>query len=222
MYGLAVIKKYLRPFYAPVANWYFDTFKAPRRYHHLFKTIRILKVKSILEVGTWNGNRAVAMLHEAARNHPMSTIAYYGFDLFEDLNDALYSAEISKRPPPYAEVLERLKTTGAQIYLYQGNTLQTMPEVVPTLPKMDVIYIDGGHSYDTVANDWKYAATLMHKNTVILFDDYWRNRMDNGCKPIVDMIDRTKYDVEVLPEIDVCINHDFGRLEISFAKVTLK
>jgi len=57
---------------------------------------------------------------------------------------------------------------------------------------------------------------------VVIFDDYWRNREDAGCKVVVDHIDENVYTVEILKEIDVFNNADFGRLEISFARVTKK
>ena len=49
-----------------------------------------------------------------------------------------------------------------------------------------------------------------------------RYRSDAGAKLIVDSIDRNKYHIDILPKIDSFDNADFGRLDISFAKVTLK
>jgi len=115
-----------------------------------------------------------------------------------------------------------LKTTGANIHLYRGNTLQTMPATIPNLGKMDFVYIDGGHSVDTIRSDWQNTEKVMDENTVVIFDDYWVNREDGGCKPIVDAIDRNKYEVELMPIIDKFDNPDFGKLVIRFAKVKLK
>lgn len=210
-------KSIFRPFYVPVANWYYSAFKAPRRYHHLYDTIRTTGAKRILEVGVWNGKRAVKMIEEA---NPMSApVEYYGFDLFEDLGESGYTAELSKRPPTEDEVRTLLEATHATIALFRGNTLETLPATVGALPKMDFIFIDGGHSVETIANDWGYVKELMHEKTVVIFDDYWRNRTDAGCKVVVDGIDRTLFRVDILPEIDVFNNADFGRLEISFARV---
>lgn len=213
-------KKIFRPIYVPLASWYYETFKAPRRYHHLFDTIREIKAKHILEIGVWNGKRAVRMIQEARL--ASSQIKYFGFDLFEDLGVQRYQSELSKMPPTEAQVRSLLVDTKAEIFLYKGNTLETLPKVVGSLPKMDFIFIDGGHSIETIANDWKYLQSCIDERTVVIFDDYWRNREDAGCKSIVDAVDREKYNVEILPEIDVFDNSDFGRLEISFAKITKK
>ncbi len=212
------IKKIFRPLYVPLANWYYDTFKAPRRYHHLFDTIREIKAERILEVGVWNGKRAVEMIQEACSVG--SHVEYFGFDLFEDLGVQGYQSELSKMPPTEEHVRALLEQTSAKITLYRGNTLETLPKAVGSLPSMDFIFIDGGHSVETIASDWKYIQSCMNEKTVVIFDDYWRNREDAGCKAVVDAVDTNLYRVEILPEIDVFNNSDFGRLEISFAKVT--
>jgi len=172
-------------------------------------------------IGVWNGKRAVRMI-ETARAIGIEKPAYYGFDLFEDLGETGYQDELSKMPPSEKEVTALLEETGAEVHLYRGNTHETLPNAVERVPKMDFVFLDGGHSVETIENDWRYVQEVMDENTVVIFDDYWRNRTDAGCKPIVDAIDRSKYDVEILPEVDSFTNTDFGRLDISFAKVVKK
>lgn len=216
-----MLKSILRPVYVPVANFLFLKFKSAKRYHHLFDEIARTKSKNILEVGTWNGNRAAQMI-SVAQASSQGEVFYYGFDLFESLDDEMYAHELSKKPPTKSEVEARLRESGAAINLIQGNTLETLPEFVKNSGPMDFIFIDGGHSVETVQSDWDSVKQLMHKDTVVIFDDYWRNRPTESAKPVVDAIDTTIYNVEVLPEIDRFNNPDFGRLEISFAKVIKK
>ena len=214
-----IIKKILRPFYVPVMNWHHRVFKAPKRYHHLFDEIARSKAQTILEIGTWNGNRALEMIKTAKENSPGS-IKYIGFDLFEDLTEELYVQELSKKPPTKNEVQEKLLKSGAEILLIKGDTNKTLTEFADGTEKVDFVFIDGGHHVATISNDWAAVEKLMHDKTVVIFDDYWRNRPAESAKPVVDAIDQTKCIVEVLPEIDSFNNPDFGRLEISFAKVT--
>lgn len=217
-----ILKNLLRPIYAPIANWHYDTFKGPRRYRHLYDQIKITGAKNILEIGVWNGVRAKKMLEVASEKNEISSLNYFGFDLFEEMDSDVYESEISKMPPSKADVQRLLSETGASINLYAGDTMKTLPAVVDSLPKMDFIYIDGGHSHETVANDWKYSEMLMHKDTVVIFDDYWENRDDGGCKRVIDALDRDKYQVDFSSELDTFENKDFGRLEIRYAIVTLK
>ena len=215
------IKKILRPLYLPFTNKYHRLFVAAKRYHHLFDEIENNKATSILEVGTWNGERAVEMIEKAQLNTDKK-VAYIGFDLFEGLSDDLYKEELSKKPPTFDEVKNKLESTNASIKLVKGNTLSTLPEFAKDAEKVDFIFIDGGHSVETIQSDWSSVSRLMNENTVVIFDDYWRNRKNESAGPVVDSIDKEKYNVEILPEIDRFDNQDFGHLEISFAKVTRK
>ncbi len=218
-----MIKKIFRPVYVPIANVYHHLFKAPKRYKYLLKAIDETKAKVIVEVGTWNGDRALKMIERASLYNDVKQIHYIGFDLFESLSETMYEKEISKRPPTEAVVRRKLDASGAKVSLYVGDTHQSLPVALDELNiKFDFAFIDGGHSYDTIKNDWECISQMMGGDSVVLFDDYWRNRTDHGAKRVVDQIDKNIYNVEVLPQVDCFDNRDFGRLEISFAKVTRK
>jgi len=193
--------------------------KEPRRYKYLFEIIRKNKCRKIMEIGTWNGEHALQMIEEAKKNFPSQKIQYYGFDLFELLDDKMASEEFTKMPlPPSLEaVKQKLKKTGAEIYLYKGNTRETLPKVVNELPKMDFVFIDGGHSIETVQNDWNYAQEVMYEKTIVIFDDY-QNTDDIGCKRVVEGIDKTKFEVTILPIQDE-FKKEWGILTINFVQV---
>lgn len=191
----------------------------PRRYDQIFDYVEKLHAKNIMEIGTYQGARGIAMIERAKKFSGPNGIHYYGFDLFETMESKQFSHEISKQPITIEKTKERIEKTGAHAHLYKGDTLVTLPKEVPSLPKMDLIFIDGGHSFETISNDWKYSSQLMNEKTVIIFDDYWLNRED-GAKPIVETIDRAKFNVEILPVVDVFFNPNFGRLVIQLAKVT--
>ena len=159
------------------------------------------------------------MILEAQKHHPPQEVSYYGFDLFENLSSEIMDKELSKQPPPMEAVRDELIKTGAQVRLYKGDTRKILPEVVSSLPKMDFIFIDGGHSLETVQNDWNWASRLMDGKTAVVFDDYWPQRTDAGAKPIVDAIDRSIYIVKILPGFDVFVKAHFKPLIIKFALV---
>lgn len=194
-------------------------FLKKRRYRYLYETIKLYQCKRIMEIGLWDGAHALKMI-KTARHFHGDKVEYYGFDLFEDMNKETYASEASKYPLSRERIQKKLERTGCQIKLYKGNTQQTLPQLVPTLPKMDLIFIDGGHSLETIACDWRYSQPLMHDQTVVLFDDYW-NRDDLGCKSIIKDLDRHKYQVEILP-IQDRFNKDWGLLTINIAKVSLR
>ncbi|MEK7639418.1 MAG: class I SAM-dependent methyltransferase [Patescibacteria group bacterium] len=219
---LRKIKQALKPFYAPTVNQVTHMLFGPKRYSNLFSALKKTKASKIMEVGTWSGARAIKLISLAKSFHPADQIEYYGFDLFEGMTDESFVHEISKRPPTQAEVQHALEQTGAEITLFKGDTLKTLPDNTPSLPKMDLIFIDGGHSLDTIANDWKYSEQLMHERTIVVFDDYWLNRADGGCKSLIDSLDRNVYIVNLSKQTDRFVNESFGLLEIKFAIVSKK
>lgn len=214
------IKKILRPIYIPIMGLYSAWFKSPRRYKYLFQNIDQIHPRNILEIGTWNGGRAIQMIEKAKKFYQAQEIAYYGFDIFEEMTDEIMKTEISKFPPTKKEVQKKIEETGAHVYLRGGNTLQSLPQAMRFLPQMDIIFIDGGHSLETIASDWMCVQKLMHQKTVVIFDDYW-NDITAGAKAIVDAIDPSSYVVEVLPIVDRFKSAN-GELAIQFAKVTLR
>ena len=174
-----------------------------------------------MEIGTWTGDRALTMIKLAKRYHGASKIDYYGFDLFGQMTTEVFFEEKSKWPPTQQEVYDKLLATGANVHLFQGDTIKVLPEVLEKLPKMDFVFIDGGHSLETIANDWYWVSQLMHNKTVVIFDDYWPDRTDAGCKVTVDGINRQNYLVSILPIVDKFKKTSFGEpLTIKLAKVT--
>jgi hypothetical protein len=192
-----------------------------RRYRYLPQAVREWRAARILEVGVWNGMQAELTIREAQKVRG-SEVEYHGFDFFEDTTPEKLSSALSsgKRPPSLEVVARRLSRTGARVHLYRGDTRETLPAAVPSLPLMDLIYIDGDHSVAGIASDWAHLQPLIGPGTLVLFDDYW-NRTDAGCKSLVDSLDRGRYDVRVLPVTDRGSDGEHD-ITIQYARVRLR
>jgi len=106
-----------------------------------------------MEIGVADGENARNMVRVAMQNFLPEEVEYYGFDLLEGNR--------------MEQVREKLEETGCKFKLFKGDSVKTLPKVVKNLPKMDLIFIDGGHSYTTVKNDWENSKTLMHDETAV-------------------------------------------------------
>ncbi len=170
----------------------------PGRYRHLYDEIERLRPRRILEVGTNDGMNAVEMVRRAKRRGARD-IEYFGFDLFEALDRAELRREFSIRTRSRDEVASHLRKHGVKrAELVAGDTRKTLPEAARTLAPMDFIFIDGGHSYETVLSDWTSVEPLVSETTSVFFDDY----PNFGIGPVVDEIDREKWDVTIFPTVD--------------------
>ena len=194
----------------------------PRRYANLFSTLYRNRCRSVVEIGTWDGIHGEQMIQTAALHHSVSDIDYFGFDLFEEMTDDALKGEFSKWPPAYADVRSRLGATGANIHLYKGNTRLTLPRAVDTIGKADLVFIDGGHSIETVTSDWNNVKQLMGIRTTVIFDDYYSNREAEveglGCQTLIDKLDSDTYEVEMLTPVDP-FPKDWGVLNVNMVRV---
>lgn len=160
------------------------------RYEQLLKAVREKQPRAILEVGTWNGERARQMLNLCP------TAKYYGFDLFEEANVETDRAEMNVKAHYYLEtVQERLEGWAAQ--LYKGNTRETLANFAEPV---DFVWLDGGHSVETIRSDWENIKRCLTPDAWVFFDDFYTGAIDTkrfGCNEIVKDLKH-----EVLPEAD--------------------
>jgi predicted O-methyltransferase YrrM len=86
-----------------------------------------------------------------------------------------------------------LKKFGNSINILKGNSNQVLNQI--NLKKIDFVFLDGGHSYETVKKDLQILTSNLDKNSVIVCDDY--NLSHYGVKDAVD---------------EISINHNFKNL----------
>jgi predicted O-methyltransferase YrrM len=161
------------------------------RYEQLLTAVREKRPMKILEVGTWNGGRAVEMLNLC----PAAT--YYGFDLFEDATRETDEEEMNVKAHHYVDrVMDRL--TGFDAHLFKGNTRETLAAFDE---KIDFVWLDGGHSIETIQSDWENVKRCLAPDAWVFFDDYYTGpEIDTnlfGCNLIVKDLKH-----EVLPHAD--------------------
>ena len=157
---------------------------------HSFLNEYILRnrCKKIMEIGVADGENARKMLMVASRNFPAEEVEYYGFDTFGGKDDFQTK-----------QVTQKLEKTGCKFRLFRGDSVKTLPKVLKNLPMMDLIFIDGGHSYATVKSDWENSKSLMHNETAVFFHNY----NFSGPKRVVDNISQEEYRVEIIhPPMD--------------------
>tara|TARA_R100000426_G_scaffold40332_1_gene31290 strand:- start:1335 stop:3632 length:2298 start_codon:yes stop_codon:yes gene_type:complete len=152
------------------------------RYAQLAELIRTYKPKRIVEVGTWNGGRAIEMALAAFENR--DRVHYTGFDLFQDATAETDKKEQNTKPHNHFDaVVKRLEEFSEKMKeknktftfsLLKGDSKETMPRAKKELKKTDFAFIDGGHSEETILSDYE---NLMHVPVVVL-DDYYAKDAD--------------------------------------------
>ena len=114
-------------------------------------------------------------------SNPLKTI-YYNFIKKENLNSKI-------------SVQNFLKKFSRNIELIEGDTRVTL-EKVP-LSEIDFVFLDGGHSYDTVLSDLQKLYDNMKNNSKIVCDDFAGiTKIESVEKAIKDFANNNKIKLE--------------------------
>ena len=114
-------------------------------------------------------------------SNPLKTI-YYNFIKKENLNSKI-------------SVQNFLKKFSQNIELIEGDTRVTL-EKVP-LSEIDFVFLDGGHSYDTVLSDIQKLYDNMKNNSKIVCDDFAGiTKIESVEKAIKDFANNNKIKLE--------------------------
>ncbi len=163
------------------------------RYAQLLQAVRTKQPKAILEIGVFDGKRALQMLSLC------STAKYYGFDLFEDATEETDRIEKNVKKHYFlSDIAEKL--TGYDAYLFKGNSRETLKNFNEPV---DFVWIDGGHSVETIRSDWENVKRVITPDAWVFFDDYYTGPIDTsamGCNEIVKDLAH-----EVLPIADAVV-----------------
>ena len=136
---------------------------------------------NICEIGTHNARTACQFIKYLAPR--VDKLHYTGYDLFEDADPAITQQEHNgKGPGSLARAMQSLGKMQRQhanftFKVTQGNTKLTLTQS----KTFDFVYIDGGHSYDTVMHDFN----MVCGSTALVFDDYQIKQVRQAVDEIV-------------------------------------
>jgi predicted O-methyltransferase YrrM len=188
----------------------------------IIKYIKNNQPSSILEIGVYKGDFALRMLSQISKQN-QATTRYCGIDLFSEMQTKEnFQKEISMWPDQKDSVLKKLKDSYPKINieLVQGYSHEHLSK---EQRKYDLIFIDGGHSIDTVNSDWILSSSLLTKKGVIFFDDYTTKKSAAnsgfGIRHVVTNIDRTQWRIKIYNNADF-FKKSWGILVLKIAKVS--
>ena len=144
------------------------------------------KPKVFLEVGVFHGVTARNICELLYQIHK-DDFKYIGLDLFqksdENNSEIIPNTKFSnplkqfyfkyiKKEDPYSleSVKSLLKKFEKNVHLIVGNSNKVLKKI--DMSKIDYVFLDGGHDYETVKNDLNNCIEVINKNGTILCDDY--------------------------------------------------
>ena len=204
---------------------YFRKTSLKQKGHGEFFLNEILKKKPkiFLEIGVFHGVTArniCELLYQIHKNN----FKYIGLDLFEK-NDENKSEVIPntnfnnplkqiyfkyiKRQDPYSieAVKDLLKKFKENIHLIKGNSNNVLQKI--DMKKIDFVFIDGGHEYNTVVNDLNHCKDVVNSYGTVLCDDYNLGSAPGVKKAIDAFVKSNNYKCEI-----ICENR-FAKIELN-------
>ena len=144
------------------------------------------KPKIFLEVGVFHGVTARNVCELLFSIHG-NDFKYIGLDLFQESDENkdevipnttfknplknIYFNYIKKQNPYSIEAVEDLlKKFKNNVSLIKGNSNIILEKI--DMSKIEYVFLDGGHDYSTVMNDFSSCSELIQNNGVILCYDY--------------------------------------------------
>ena len=162
--------------------------------------------KNFLEVGLLEGvtSRNICELLNEINN---GDFKFFGIDLFgKDLESNnsneftpisykisnplkwIYFKLILKMNPNSEKCVQLLlKKFNKSVNIYKGYSKDVLKKI--NLEEIDFVFLDGGHSYETVKDDLQILSSKLKINSTIICDDY--NITHYGVKKAVDQIKKT-------------------------------
>ena len=168
--------------------------------------------KIFLEVGVFHGVTArnvCELLFKLNGNN----FQYIGLDLFEKSDEnkseiipntnfsnpfkQIYFRYIKRQDPYSIEAVEDLlKKFQNNIHLIKGNSNSVLKKIDMT--KVDYVFLDGGHDYNTVKNDLGCCSEVINNDGTILCDDYNLSYAPGVKKAIDEYVENNNYKCEIL------------------------
>jgi hypothetical protein len=183
--------------------------------------IKKKRPKFFLEVGVFHGVTARNVCELLFQIHK-SDFKYIGLDLFEENDEnkseiipntnfsnpfkKIYFRYIKRQDPYSIEAVEDLlKNFKNNIHLIKGNSNKILEKI--DMSKIDYVFLDGGHDFETVRNDLNNCIDVIKNNGTVLCDDYNLSYAP-GIKTAIDQyVENNNFKCEIL------LNSRFAKIE---------
>ena len=127
----------------------------------VYREIRRLKARKVVELGLGTGQRAVHIIEVLKEFHEVRDIHYTGIDLFE-ARTAADGPGISLR-----EAHRLLKATGARIQLVPGTMGEALSRIANGVSQVDALVISGDIPAEQQAHAWFFLPRMIHARTQV-------------------------------------------------------
>ena len=174
--------------------------------------IALKKPKNFLEIGVFHGVTARNVCELLYSIH-QNDFKYVGLDLFgenaENVDEIIPNTKFNNpfkkiyfkyilKEDPYSlegvnNLLSKFKNN---IHLIKGNSNVLLKKM--DMSKIDYVFLDGGHAYETVKSDLEFCVPVINSNGTVLCDDYDLSYAPGVKKAIDEFINSHKFKIKII------------------------
>ena len=174
--------------------------------------VLLSKPNNFLEIGIFQGVTARNVCELLYKTHNNS-FKYIGIDKFDldkkennefipsvhfknPLKQFYYRYIVKENPYSLKSVKNLLKKFDKNVFIFKGDSKIVLPKI--DLNEIDYVFLDGGHSYDTVKSDLNNCKVVVKNNGIVLCDDYELSYAPGVKKAIDEFVIKEQYDIKIL------------------------
>ena len=193
--------------------WRKTSLKKAEDANFLLKHIEKSKPKNFLEIGVFHGVTSRNVCEILSLLHG-NDFKFTGIDLFSNDSELLkneyipntsfsnplktiYYKYIIRRDPYSLESVNKLlKKFEKNVNIIMGNSNEILKKI--DLNKVEYVFLDGGHSYETVKKDLDILSKVINNNGIILCDDYNLTYAPGVKKAIDEYVLKNHFNLNIL------------------------
>jgi hypothetical protein len=140
--------------------FYLAYFSKPVAERVLYRAIRRVPARRILEIGIGDVSRTLRLIGLAGRLSEGERVRYAAIDLFEARGADRASLTLK-------EAHRLLKGTCAQIQLIPGDPAGALAQAANSLANIDLVVISAGQDDSALSGAWFYLPRMLHASSVV-------------------------------------------------------
>lgn len=142
---------------------YLAYFSKPKADREIYRLIRRVHPKAVVELGIGQGARTKRLLEQILEHQPADAVRYTGIDLFE--------ARPADQPGlPLKQAHATFKLFGVKTQFIPGDPYSALARAANGLLGTDLILISADQDAASLARAWLYVPRMLHDQSLVLVE----------------------------------------------------
>ena len=178
------------PILSRIRLFYSCHLSKPQSNRPVYRAIRRLHARKIVELGVATGQRALRMIDVAKLASPGEETHYVGVDPFEGRSEADGPGLTLKATH------QLLRRDGVRVQLVPGNLAESLVRIANSLGKVDVLIVPGSLESASFARAWFFVPRMLHERSLVFVEQ----TLEDG-RTLLEI--KPRYEIDVLASMAV-------------------